>query len=316
MRDERKAFPGYVPGVPVVRRKREMIPWQVRLWRPVDFSDPKGCWPRKGGRTFNTGAAGIGCVSLSRAVHFAVTSQDTDVRRVCETACCCNPAHIIPTLPESRFWAKVDTTPGLGPSGTCWLWKGHYNRKGYGGFESAIGSLAHRYSFWLHNKTIDGNLMVLHSCHNPPCVNPNHLRQGTAQDNMDDCVSVCRQSQGERHSTAGITDEDVRTMRFAYVNSEVSQQELADMYGITRAGVQGIVNGTHRRAAGGCGSSPAHEKLKRGDASPASKVTQEAVSEIRRLYKTGMYTQKTIGGWFGITQAQVSHIVRGVHWST
>ncbi len=60
---------------------------------------------------------------------------------------------------------------------------------GYGQFYwpggKAVG--AHRYSWILHNgREIPPGMQVMHSCDNPPCVNPAHLRVGTCADNMQD----------------------------------------------------------------------------------------------------------------------------------
>ena len=57
--------------------------------------------------------------------------------------------------------------------------------------------LAHRYSWaYAHGVEIDDipeGFFVLHSCDNPPCVNPNHLRIGTAKENNEDMMSRGRQ---------------------------------------------------------------------------------------------------------------------------
>jgi hypothetical protein len=75
--------------------------------------------------------------------------------------------------------------------GGCWLWHGcKHNRTGYGSFQTGgKGSPttgAHRFSYQMHKGPVPKGKHVLHSCDVRLCVNPDHLRLGTHQDNMDD----------------------------------------------------------------------------------------------------------------------------------
>lgn len=86
---------------------------------------------------------------------------------------------------KCRFISKVTKD-----NGGCWLWRGYVQKRagGYGTFQEGAkkSSLAHRVSFRIFNGAIDDSKFVLHSCHNPICVNPDHLRQGTPLDNTLD----------------------------------------------------------------------------------------------------------------------------------
>jgi len=91
---------------------------------------------------------------------------------------------------KDRFWEKVHKTE------TCWLWTGS-KRGGESG--SVYGSImlkyekgkhndefTHRVSYILEHGVIPKGMHVLHTCDNPLCVRPDHLRVGTHQDNMND----------------------------------------------------------------------------------------------------------------------------------
>lgn len=88
----------------------------------------------------------------------------------------------------NRFLKNVDKDPA---HGGCWVWAGRLNESGYGIL--SIGNYpwkAHRLAYVLHhNTTITPRDLVLHSCDNRKCVNPDHLRTGTQSDNVKDAVS-------------------------------------------------------------------------------------------------------------------------------
>ena len=74
--------------------------------------------------------------------------------------------------------------------GDCLVFTGHRDRQGYGKIKTQNKPyLAHRLMWELMNGPVPEGMMILHSCDNPPCVLPAHLRVGTAKDNSDDMVS-------------------------------------------------------------------------------------------------------------------------------
>jgi hypothetical protein len=112
---------------------------------------------------------------------------------------------------HARFWSKVDK----GGEAECWPWTGGKDGD-YGRYSERVEGetrnwRAHRVAFVLNGGTFaDGNF-CLHSCHNPCCCNPAHLRAGTPQDNSTDMVEAGRSiSQvGELNHNSKLTDEQV-----------------------------------------------------------------------------------------------------------
>lgn len=73
--------------------------------------------------------------------------------------------------PSDRFWSRVDT------SGTCWLWTGATQTRGYGSFSLTrrTSVLAHRFAFEDVHGPIPSDLTLDHLCEVKRCVNPDHL---------------------------------------------------------------------------------------------------------------------------------------------
>ena len=82
---------------------------------------------------------------------------------------------------ESRFWVKVDKTD------SCWLWIAALDFAGYGKFAvvRTNASMAHRVSWQLKNGKIPEGMTLDHICHVHNCVNPEHLRLATPQENAE-----------------------------------------------------------------------------------------------------------------------------------
>lgn len=119
-----------------------------------------------------------------------------------------------------RFWAS---THKAGPD-ECWPWKGGKS-KGYGRITLHTPSgkaqfQAHRVSYLLHNRELPTNLLVMHSCDNPQCVNPNHLTLGTDLENTLDASKKLRMHPGERTFGAVLTEELIKHIRFCHSRGE------------------------------------------------------------------------------------------------
>ena len=132
---------------------------------------------------------------------------------------------------RTRLYSNLDRTTG------CWLWKGAL-RNGYGAFRVQYKTkYAHRVSYELYtNTTLQDLVVVRHACDNRQCINPEHLVQGTHQDNMDDMTNRKRQSKGAARPLAKLTDRDIKTIRHSTETNitlakqfNVSHQTISDI---------------------------------------------------------------------------------------
>lgn len=147
-----------------------------------------------------------------------------------------------PELTPTRFWAKVQLSPG------CWLWTAARAGKGYGAFYfDGKQGYAHRYVWQLFFGSAPNGLWVLHRCDTPTCVNPYHLFLGTRLDNADDCwfkgrmVFPTLRAVGSAHGHAKLTEAQVAAIRAEYAVGQTSYSVLAGKYNVSVSRIGSIV---------------------------------------------------------------------------
>lgn len=175
---------------------------------------------------------------------------------------------------EERFWNKV-LKKG---HDDCWEWTGSRNWDGYGQINvDGKTRRAHRLSWVMSNrKKIPKNMVIMHTCDNPPCVNPSHLVIGTQAENMAD-----REKKNRGADRSGNKNPMFGKKR---------TKETRDKISASRKGRYG------------------------GEKNPRAILSKENVLKIREMYSTGDYTQKEIAKIFGVADVTISDITRWKTW--
>ena len=131
---------------------------------------------------------------------------------------------------------KIDRTSG------CWICTSH--KAGTHGYPTTTAggycTTLHRKLYMQQtNKRLPRHIQVMHICDNPMCINPAHLKEGTAAMNMQDAANKNRIAYGARHHLAKLDDDKVRDIAC----SGSTNKELADKYNVTQATVWHIRKG-------------------------------------------------------------------------
>lgn len=115
----------------------------------------------------------------------------------------------------------------------CWEWVGSKDGRGYGVFCRGNKTCrAHRISYEAYKGKIPADMVICHSCDNPSCINPDHLRVGTMKENMADREARGRRDvKGEQIGTSKLTESDVREIR----SSSLSLAAISEKYGIDKS---------------------------------------------------------------------------------
>lgn len=207
---------------------------------------------------------------------------------------------------EQRFWKRVEKQEG-----GCWEWTGSVNGSGYGlvgeGGREGKYLTTHRYSYSLHKGDIPAGMVVMHSCDNKRCVNPDHLSLGTPKDNTQDAVRKGRIHNGKRPTK--LTDEQVL---FIKEHLEISGKDLAAQFSVSRSAISAIRNGRNRADVKTDVEYPGRRpKMKKvtpkqlGEDHPRSKLTAEIVKFIREHIEMN---NKQMAAHIGISQSCVRQI--------
>lgn len=135
-----------------------------------------------------------------------------------------------------RFMAKIQKTPG------CWIWVGASAGDGYGMFiRGGRQFMAHRLAYGAFVGPIQNGMVIMHVCDVRRCVNPDHLRAGTPQENVADKVAKNRHAKGETSGQARLTASQVLEIRAAYIPWKIGYGRLAKRYGVTREAIKDVV---------------------------------------------------------------------------
>lgn len=153
------------------------------------------------------------------------------------------------TYEELNIWfqSKLITT-----NTGCKEWSGCRFQQGYGVVRLHNKNVkAHRLALEFNlGRPIRMGMDVLHSCNNPPCCNPEHLREGTNQENVNDKLLSGRQPRGESNGKSKLTLEQVAEIK---ENSQrLTQYQLAELYNVKRPCIAKIQRGKTWRLENRC----------------------------------------------------------------
>lgn len=125
-----------------------------------------------------------------------------------------------------KIMSRIEKTP------TCWLWIGAHDRRGYGTFHHRDRTYkAHRVVYTLLVGEIPPGKLLLHSCDNPACVNPEHLTPGTHQDNINDMMKKGRHRKPqEKRPIKKLSLEEKQAI---VLNKDRSNRSLAKEFGVS-----------------------------------------------------------------------------------
>jgi hypothetical protein len=134
---------------------------------------------------------------------------------------------------EERYFAQVIKADG------CWGWQSSKDKDGYPIFNGTVLGVtykrAHRFSWAFHHQqAVPDGMLVCHSCDNPTCSNPQHLRLGTPTDNQREKWIKGRDNYTRPASK--VTEDQVRQIRQATGR----QADIAAAFGITQTTVSDI----------------------------------------------------------------------------
>lgn len=131
----------------------------------------------------------------------------------------------------SEPWEYYCRKVAIKDPSSCWEWMGSCGTPGYGNWGLGGAQAAHRATYRLFYGEPFG--MVLHKCGNRRCCNPDHLYDGTSQQNRRDAEAHGRAPIGSRHGQSKLTEEQVLAIR----TDSRQRKIIAAEYGVSPTAV-------------------------------------------------------------------------------
>lgn len=141
-----------------------------------------------------------------------------------------------------NLWTKILSKTKS--EGDCLIFTGSGYNSGYGktsvGFKKKVG--VHQASFLLHHGAYPENHLILHSCDNKRCVNPDHLRSGTQLDNMREMDKKGRRVSKPR----GLDDFSALLIKRMDLAKFCSRRVMAERFGVSYALIGKVLRGGYK----------------------------------------------------------------------
>lgn len=239
-----------------------------------------------------------------------------------------------------RLWSKV----ARGRKNECWPWTAKAKlQTGYGVLKLKSGKqiVASRIVCFVHHGPAPfPGAKALHSCDNPTCCNPSHLRWGTQGDNVQDAINRRRHinppritdnpeweakwrssmRKGEDVTNTNLTDDLVREVWRLHIENK-SIRAISEIVRIKQHIVADICRGRSWRhlpdapsiealKAGGIRRGAFNQFSNGGDTralNPRTKIPSSEIPVILARLKEGE-TLQSIGDTYGVLKSAIWHI--------
>jgi len=224
---------------------------------------------------------------------------------------------------RDRFYSKLRIA-----NNGCWGWSGSKNERGYGYVRSRKKTTtAHRYSWEIHFGEIPHRACVLRTCATKDCSNPDHLflrphlthearfeSRWTEDENGCWIWSDSLNSSG--YGTWWDGGKNISAHRSSWERNFGGIPNGKHV--LHKCDVRNCVNPNHL-FIGDVFSNMADMVEKgrscTGERNGMSRLSEDQVLEIKRLYSEGGITQRELGEIFGILGGSVNRIINGRRWS-
>lgn len=191
----------------------------------------------------------------------------------------------------------------------CWEWNKGKAKGGYGKMSTQVeGRSVTVYASRVAlrsklDREIGHGMQALHTCDNPPCVNPDHLYEGTPKQNTSDMITRGRRADSHIKgglATRKLTLEQVLEIR-ERVTSGAVQAKMSEEYGVSKQTISNVVNGA---LYGLPGAVPHRQRAAR------RKFDDEVIIRAKKLASLGVKLSK-IEKDFGMSAGTMSRIMSG-----
>ena len=99
-----------------------------------------------------------------------------------------------------------------------------------------------RYVYELYYGEAPINMVVMHSCDNPKCINPKHLSLGTNKDNTQDMLNKNRGNKGKRSYNTNLSKDQLLEIKQMLIN-KVNGKYIAEKFNVAPGTISNIKKG-------------------------------------------------------------------------